>query len=280
MSAVSDPPPATAPESGVIEEARERQARHRGLAGAGGVALVGIGLVVWGASGGLGGAGHTASHRAQPVGAASSADRGGRACAPVYGKPIVGEPSRSLLSILAVLRRPATPADSLPPSVGPVGDPFVRYVRRTRVIDGRSYYLYPSLFGCEPGHQGLMDLATRVALGGGTIGGVGGGGASAADIEAGRDVSTGSPGSATSATITMVVPDGVASVVLRYPAGRPSGYSPKISPAFAVTARPIGNEVVVRVPRSAGGGPIWAPSAMIWRMHDGHGRVTRVFHTL
>jgi hypothetical protein len=182
-----------------------------------------------------------------------------------------------LTSILAVLRRPATPADRLPRGVGSTGDPFVGYVRRTRVIGVTSYYLYPALQGCRPGHVGLMDLETPLDLGHGLMGGTGGGGADAASIEAGHDVSTGPPSSPTSATITMIVPDGVASVTLRYPAGRASGYSPKISPPFTVTTAPVENEVVVRVPRSAGGGPIWQPT-MLWRAADG--RVLRAFHAL
>jgi hypothetical protein len=150
-------------------------------------------------------------------------------------------------------------------------------VRRTRVIGGRSYYLYPARQGCSPGHEGIANAAINVDLGHGLHGGVGGGGADAAQIEAGETASTGPPGSDTTATITMIVPDGVASVALRYPPGRASGYSPKVSPGFTVTAVPIGNEIVVTVPRSAGGGPIWKPT-MIWRSADGS--VRRVFHRL
>ncbi len=171
----------------------------------------------------------------------------------------------------------ATPADHLPPGIRGTGDVFARYVRRTRVIGARSYYLYPSRQGCSPGREGIDDAAVNVDLGHGLLGGVGGGGANAAQIEAGEAVSTGPPGSDTSATITMIVPDGVASVTLRYPPGRASGYSPKVSPAFTITTAPVGNEVVVAVPRSAGGGPIWKPT-MIWKSADG--RTRRVFGRL
>ena len=188
-----------------------------------------------------------------------------------------GKPERSLLSILGVLRRSATPADRLPPGVSGAGIVFSRYVRRTRVIGESSYYLYPVIQGCRPGHEGIGNTALEVNIGHGLLGGVGGGGADASQIEQGEAVSTGPPGSDTSATITMVVPDPVASVTLRYPAGRASGYSPKISPPFTATAAPIGNELIVAVPRSAGGGPIWKPT-MIWRAADG--RVIRVFHRL
>ena len=75
----------------------------------------------------------------------------------------------------------------------------------------------------------------------------------------------------------MIVPDGVATVALRYPAGRASGYSPKISPPFTVITAPVNNEVVVRVPRSGGSGSILVPT-MIWRAANGH--IIRTFKTL
>jgi hypothetical protein len=138
------------------------------------------------------------------------------------------------------------------------------------VIGGSPYYVYPAVFGgCGTGerpHEGIGELATHVNLGGGAIGGTGGGGATAAAIERGQDAGSGPPGSSTSATITMVVPDGVAKVTLRYPAGRASGYSPKISPPFTITTAPVENLLVVRVPRS---NPL-QQGAMIWRAADGH----------
>ena len=54
-----------------------------------------------------------------------------------------GSPSPALLSILAVLRRPASSADHLPPSlaanVGRSSEVFVSYVRRAVVADGRTW---------------------------------------------------------------------------------------------------------------------------------------------
>jgi hypothetical protein len=270
--------PPSAPDAGVIEEARKRQHRHRAAATAVAIlAGVSIGAAIWSRSGGAGnhepGAGR--SHAASAP--AASKQRSQAACASLPSNGLRGAPSHALLSILGVLRRPATSADRLPTRFASSDDPFVRYVRRTRMVDGTAYYLYPALIGCRPRHEGLMELTTNVNLGGGTIGATGGGGAGAQQIEAGEDVSTGPPGSATSATITMIVPDGVATVTLEYPAGRASGYSPKISPPFTVTTRPVGNEVVVRVPRSAGGGPIGKPT-MTWRAGDGH--ILRTFHRL
>ena len=122
-----------------------------------------------------------------------------------------------------------------------------------------------------------MHLDTNIDLGGGAIGATGGGGTTATDIEQGQDAGAGPPGSGTSATVTMIVPDGVARVTLRYPAGRASGYSTKISPPFTVTTTPVNNEVVVSVPRSAGGSAI-REVKMIWQAADGH--VTRAFNKL
>ncbi len=265
------------PDAGVIEEARRRQRRHRLAAAAAAIAAIAVGVAAWLTAGGGGGSRPVGAHRSGASSAAASSRHDSAGCAAVYGRGLDGKPERSLLSILGVLRRPATPVDTLPAGVGGIGDVFVRYVRRTRVLDGSSYYLYPALQGCRPGHEAIDTATTHVDLGHGILGGVGSGNTSARQIETGETASTGPPGSDTSATITMIVPDGVASVTLRYPAGRASGYSPKISPPYTVTTPVIGNEVVVTVPRSAGGGPIWKPT-MIWRGARGH--ALRVFHRL
>jgi hypothetical protein len=275
MTSTLERPPEAQPDSGVIEEARKRQLRYRVAAAAAAIALLAAGLAAWFIAGGGGSRPLDASARSPSAPVPGTRQRGA-ACSVAQGR-LDGKPERALLSILGVLRRPPSPADSLPPGVSGIGDVFTHYVRRTRVIGGRSYYLYPSRQGCKPGREAIDDAALNVDLGHGLRGGVGGGGAGPSQIEAGEDASTGPPGSPTSATITMIVPDGVASVTLRYPAGRASGYSPKISPPFTVTTAPIGNEVVAAVPRSAGGGPIWQPT-MIWRGSDG--RVLRVFRRL
>jgi len=177
-----------------------------------------------------------------------------------------------MLSILGVLRRRATAGDagSGTAARGFISGVFVHYIRRALVVDGSSYYVYPGIVGgCgtgEPPHEGIMELARNVDLGHGLIGGTGGGGATAAQIEQGDDASSGPPGSSTSATITMVVPDGVAKVTLYYPAGPASGYSPKISSPFTITTTPVENLVVVSVPRSS---PLQR-GTMIWRAANGH----------
>jgi len=163
-----------------------------------------------------------------------------------------------------------------------VRDVFVRFIRRARVVSGSPYFIYPAVLGgCGTGeraHEGIMELAKHVALGHGIYGGTGGGGYTAAEIEHGQAVGTaGVAGSSTSATLTMIVPDGVATVTLHYPAGRASGYSPKVSPPFTATSTPVNNLLVMRIPR--GGGPEGIRGiTMIWRGSSGH--IVRIFHKL
>lgn len=282
MRATVEPRPVDTPDAGVIEEARARQRRHRGVIAATTLAVAAVVAAVLGfASGGGGSRPGSASLRAGNL-PLKSARPPAVSCASGQGRALQGEPSKSLLSILGVLRRPATAADALPRALAAQGagsDAFVHYIRRARVVHGSPYYIYPVILGgCGgPVHQGISHLDANVDLGAGTIGATGGGGATAADIEQGRAVATGPPGSSTSATVTMIVPDGVASVTLHYPAGRASGYSPKISPPFTVTTAPVNNLVVVSVPRSGGGGPIRAPT-MIWRAANGH--IVKTFRRL
>jgi hypothetical protein len=70
----------------------------------------------------------------------------------------------------------------------------------------------------------------------------------------------------------MVVPDGVAAVTLHYPAGRASGYIPKISPGVTLTSKPVENLLVVHVPRS---NPL-GRATMVWR--GPHGRLIKTSH--
>ncbi|MGO8907016.1 MAG: hypothetical protein ACLQMH_15555 [Solirubrobacteraceae bacterium] len=278
MSVTVKPAPAETPDGGVIEEARARQRRHRTLAAAGVIAAsVTAALLLGSAGGGRG------SHRGSasvPAGRLPSKTTRSSSAACGQGGALQGAPSRSLLSILGVLRRPATAADagSGIAARGFISGVFVHYIRLARVVNGSPYYIYPGILGgCGTGetpHEGIMELARNVDLGHGLMGGTGGGGATAAAIEQGKDASSGPPGSATSSTITMIVPDGVAKVTLRYPAGRASGYSPKISPAFTVTTAPVGNLVVVTLPRS---NPL-QQGTIIWRSADG--RVIKTFDGL
>ena len=269
------------PDAGVIEEARARQHRHRGVAGAAVVAAGAIAAILFAFTGGGGGS-RPGSALGHP-GRAPSKTAGRPSLSSCQGKALQGPPNKSLLSILGVLRRPATAADagSGITAQGFTSAVFVHYIRLARVIAGSSFYIYPAIVGgCGTGerpHQGIMESTKHVDIGHGLIGGVGGGGSTAAAIEQGQTAETGPPGSSTSATITMIVPDDVARVTLRYPAGRASGYSPKISPPFTVTTAAVNNLVVVGVPRSAGGGPIRKPT-MIWRAANGH--IIKTFNRL
>jgi hypothetical protein len=64
-----------------------------------------------------------------------------------------------MLSVLGVLRRPATPADRLPAAlysdgrpvgVGGLSKVYGRYIRRARVADGIAYYIIPGVLGSPP----------------------------------------------------------------------------------------------------------------------------------
>ncbi|HET8976542.1 MAG TPA: hypothetical protein VFN87_00195, partial [Solirubrobacteraceae bacterium] len=60
---------------------------------------------------------------------------------------IHGSPGSDLLSILGVLRRPATPADRLRSSaLGSGADIYAGYVRRAAVLDGVGYYIVPTRY--------------------------------------------------------------------------------------------------------------------------------------
>jgi hypothetical protein len=72
-------------------------------------------------------------------------------------------PSATMLSVLGVLRRPATPADELP---GPVArepfpsarDIYARYIRLARVVNGVSYYIIPAArAGSAPPPAWVLD---------------------------------------------------------------------------------------------------------------------------
>jgi hypothetical protein len=279
MRTAVEPPPLEAPgagetpDAGVIEEARARQHRHRGVGAAAVVAVGAIAAILLAFAGGGGGS-HPGSASVL-AGRVPSKTAGRPSPSSCQGKALQGPPSKSLLSILGVLRRGATAADagSAITAQGFTSAVFVHYIRRARVVDGSPYYIYPAILGgCgtgEKAHEGVMGLAKNVDLGHGLVGGTGGGGGDAARIEQGREVSSGPPGSSTSETITMVVPDGVATVTLHYGPGPAGGYTKKISPAFTITSPVINNELVVLLPRSVSleGVP---GVRMIWRATNGH----------
>jgi hypothetical protein len=175
-------------------------------------------------------------------------------------------PSPALLSILAVLRRPATPADQLPgwvaTDVERRSEVFVKYVRRAVVADGWTFYVVPeirqSLLGGPP-----RAGAGLVAVGKGQAGG--GGPATVAEIK--QDELTGTLGGGVPPTIVEgIVPDGVASITLHYPAGKAGGFSHKMLPAATVTADAVNNVIVVAAPR---GGLQAGVALATWRATNG-----------
>jgi len=176
--------------------------------------------------------------------------------------------------MLAVLRRPATPADVLPGQVRQSilqtakfdgHEVYVNYIRRARVVAGVSYYVWPvRATGCGPlGKLALAGQETMDISDGNGSGGAG----DAAAIEAGTTLSGGTASFGQS-TINGLIPDGVATVTLRYPAGKIGGFDRNHAPAFTTTVRIVGNLLVVTIPR--GGNRLIAPMTMIWRAPDGH----------
>jgi len=177
---------------------------------------------------------------------------------------------------------------------------YVDYIRLARIQGGTSYYLVPVVsaagLGISPAcaaaetaglhrelphipaplraraervladliaqqrynsqpHQAVWEL--DVQPGGGSASGSG---ATAWDITQAGDMS--SHGTNGNATVSGVVPDGVATITFRYP-GRRHG-------ATSITTRPVNNVFVYRAPRTS---PTAFPNAIIWR--NGHGKVIK-----
>jgi hypothetical protein len=140
---------------------------------------------------------------------------------------------------------------------------YVRYVRYARTVGGVAYYLVPVTFRCGVIARQGDGIALDSALGGG-------GELSAAQIEhAGMWVSrsggTGADPGRT--TFTGVLPDGVASVTLHYPAGKLGGFSHRSGPAITVTEPVVNNVVVVTVERA--GNQATANVTTTWRAPNG-----------
>lgn len=219
-------------------------------------------------------------------------------------------PSARMLSVLGVLRHPATARDRLPAPLDASGRPvliggartvYIRYIRRVRVMYGVAYYIVPGVFGSPPAPaavlnrcygeemrtlRGRLANATRsfraATLGyGATVyaetrsqlahqhlyegvgeldwqlhgtGGGGGGAASPATIA--QQGMLGGSGNA----LYGVVPSGVASVILKWPAGGRGG---KASPQVLTTGV-VNNMFVVRAP----GGTL-PPPTMVWLTANG-----------
>jgi hypothetical protein len=253
---------------GVIDKARRRQQHHRRIAAC--AATAAIALAAWAAAGPNGssapGGSAIMSGLRAPAPGPTPAAFSLTSCLARERNGIEGTPSKSLLTILGVLRRPATPADSLPHSVLTGTAAYLRYVRRARIVAGVSYYIYPVVaVGC--GQLGAHDALALIATAPHTRDGLGSGaswdGMTADEIEGGGAYGGGPPLVNGYPTVTMVVPDGVASVTLRYPDHETR------------TAGPINNVLVIQSPRRHTSP--WA-GLMIWRAPDGH--IIKTFHRL
>ncbi|HUA49470.1 MAG TPA: hypothetical protein VMA77_29820 [Solirubrobacteraceae bacterium] len=220
--------------------------------------------------------------------------------ASVRGRVSYGAPSRSLVAILGVLRRPREPSDLPPPAPGahrsiPVWaqGAYVRYVRRARVVAGISYYVVPMVNAgvmngtCAAQAQRRLDrelptipaglrgvvrqLAEHQIANLGPHQGV-------ILVETGPNISGGFGGTPASAIkqtgifgsdqtrdgarVVGLLPDGVASVQIIYTAARGSD-TPK---PFSITAPVVNNVMVVSVPRT---GEAALHGKMVWRAANG-----------
>ena len=165
------------------------------------------------------------------------------ACQPPSPKPTVseGSPSSPLLSALAVLRRPASRSDL--PKVPHVSQPlypsgvegvYVRYVRRAQVKAGFSYYIVPAARLVEDPQFSAACRAKQVAV-------LRSDRCPAFPPASARRRSNGDLQESTGSTFSGVVPDGVATVTVHYPASNGTA-------ALTFTTHVVGNVFAVRIP--------------------------------
>ena len=215
--------------------------------------------------------------------AAVAGSGGGIASAASCPKPpakVTGSPPARFLSILGVLRQPGNAAGELPPGVlSSERGLYVDSVRFARAAFGRDWYIWITGAAARPrGHGHSCDRSAGVAFWG--IGGRGGGGtsgATAAQIEThGMWMSIGGGTGADPARTLFagVVPDGVATVTLHYPAGKLGGFSRRHGLALTVTGHAVNNVVVISVERA--GAQAIRTVTTTWRAADG--AAIRIFH--
>jgi hypothetical protein len=263
-SAPAEPSAAEAATAGVIKEARARQRRQQSVVVALAVAAFVAVMVAFGSLGGSSTAASGALHRARPSGSHL------RATLIACPTPSFSDrtPDPSLLATLGVLRRPATAADAPATLTNSIaarlvfGQVFVNYIRLARVIAGVPYYVMavrPT--ACDDPH--LWNGQEGVVMWTGPRGYTAG---TAATIRQGLSFDQTAIAFARS-TIAMVVPDGVATVTLKYPAGPIGGYDHRHAPATTITTKVVGNLLVVTVPRA---GLNVAGTTTTWRTANGH----------
>ena len=209
---------------------------------------------------------------------AAPASAGATSCA--WHPLLSGAPSRSLLALFAILRRPARAGDAPANLVAEFSRPinrqmgrevYVRYMRYARTVDGVAYYLVPVTFRCGVFARHGDGLSLESARGGG-------GGEDAAEIESGGMWGSESGGTGADpgrTTFQGVLPDGVASVTLHYPAGKLGGFSHRSGPAITVTAPVVNNVVFVTVERA--GEQAMRSVTTTWRAANGS--IVKVIHS-
>ena len=171
---------------------------------------------------------------------------------------------QGLIDILAVLRRPQTPADlrilsqlaHLPPFIGTADRSLVRFASTTPW--GEKLYFVPMT--AREGGRRVERLSVFSLQGGG-------GANTAGRIEAGQEIGTEGGGGIRGTRVTVVVPDGVAKVAFVLPRQpNPQQYgAPVYSHSLTVTVPVRDNVVAVQVDRSIPQGPL----PMIWSAADG-----------
>jgi hypothetical protein len=260
MTATIQPLASAEPDAGVIRRARRRQRRHRAIAVATAVAAVLV-PIVWSAGGG----GDHSQPLAQPAPATPAALT---ACAvpPTTSAPL----DPSLLSLLGVLRRPAAPSDALPGAslrslaMVPASQVFVNYVRRARELSGQSYYVVAVRF--EPcGTRRAADTVSLWVFSAKEAYGVGGG--SAAIIAQRGLYDSRGTGVGAQTSVVGLVPDGVASATLHYPATPSHGAGHPSYAATTLNAPAVDN--VVLFPRAPRGPGLGSNATLTWHAADG-----------
>jgi hypothetical protein len=212
-------------------------------------------------------------------------------------------PPTPLMSILGVLRRPQNaqdrpalllqsrprPGGRAPSGIGgvieenglPANVPvarsqsfvYMKYVRRARTLDGTSYYLIPIVSGVDLTHAGRC-VHPYIGLQLGTTRGHHNGSESCCSnrgqILAARGGGSISSDSGAATVGGFVVPDGVATVTLKFGspsnAGDQGGRSSQGSTTASATGNVVGNVAVMTFP-----GPPYSdtPKATVWKSPDG-----------
>jgi hypothetical protein len=291
MTLTVEPPPVEDLDAGVIREARARERRQRRGVAAAIAAAAGIIALALSIAGG-GRAGNAAGRAALPGQTPLTVKANGltnAAC--VWHPTLSGTPDKALLSILGVLRRAPGPTDTDPAiklrGLGGAATGFElysNYIRFARSFDGGpTYLLIVRNNGCARFGDGRAGDGVWISrpgvheLGGSQV-------TTTKALETGQWLWLGGPAikglATTSETVSLLVPDVVASVSIRYPteAVEPAyhRHPGPIVPALTINAKPVNNLVMFNVHHHSSAA--MAPLTMTWRATDGH--VIKTFHRL